>query len=210
MLSFVSGGKTIRTEWFDAAGSGKRPAVIILHGSGGMESTGGFQRQLADCLMRAGFTAVVVHYMDRNGIKYATTAQMGAHFGQWLSTTKEAISFVAKQPNVDGARISLMGHSLGAQLSLHTAAADPRVHSVVDMAGSFVLPTKAITRMPPVLILHGTKDTTVSLTRERALVSVLKRVGAKYEEHLFEGGDHGFSTVYMEDLCDLSIKFLRK
>jgi predicted esterase len=126
-----------------------------------------------------------------------------------IGTVKDAIDFVEKQPGVDKMRISLLGHSLGAQLALHESATDQRVYAVIDMAGCFVLPTQTVRKMPPVLILHGTADSTVGLGRERAMVAVLKRCGAKYEEHLFKGADHGFGSVPFRTLMHSVLQFLR-
>lgn len=208
-LTFKSARKDIRTEWFDGNSANKdRAVVLILYGSGGLEPTGGFFRQLAESIAKTGRTAVIINYFDRSGIKWANTAQMGAHFSEWLATIKDALSFVEKQPGVDKAHISLLGHSLGAQLALHVAASDKRVSSVVDMAGCFVLPTKSIARMPPVLILHGTADRVVSLSRERAMTAVLRRTNTEFTEHLFKNSDHSFSNVSMEELVNPIVQFL--
>jgi dienelactone hydrolase len=210
VATYKSEGHTIRTEWFYPSSAGKTPkaVVLIFPGSGGIEEPGGFFRDLAKTIAKSGTTAVVVHYMDRSGLKWANNPQMSAHFQEWIETIHDAVSFAAKQPGVDAKRISLLGHSLGSQLSLHEAASDPRVCSVVDMAGCFVLPTAHITRMPPVLILNCAGDRVVTLRRERGLVTVLKRVGCKYSENIFPGGDHMFDNVPFSTICSLIINFL--
>ncbi len=206
--NYKSAGKSIKVEWFQASKAKPKSVVIILHGSGGLQPSGGFFRQIAADIANTGRTAVVVHYFDRSGISWATSAQMGAHFGEWLLTIKDAVSYFEKQPGVDKSHITLLGHSLGAQLALHVAATDKRVNAVIDMAGCFVLPTKSITRMPPVLILHGTSDRTVSLSRERAMTAVLRSTKSKYEEHILKNVDHAFNNVSLEELEQMINKFL--
>ncbi len=209
LLSFKSAGHSIRTEWFYSEGGATSPTVIILPGSGGIEEEGGFFRNMAFSLSRSGITAVIVNYMDRSGLRSANGAQMGAHFGQWLLTVHDAVKFVQTQPRVDSKRVSILGHSLGAQLALHAVASDSSIVSVIDMAGCFVLPTSKIAHMPPVLILHGNADRVVPLSRERQLIAVLKRVGAPYEEHILKNADHAFGNVAESELLMLITKFLK-
>jgi len=211
LLTFSSAGHKIRTEWFYPPGTitGAHPVLIVVHGSGGLEPTGGFFRDIAGQIAKSGTPVVVLHYFDRTGISWANNAQMSSLFQQWLGTIHDSIDFVQKQPNVDPNRISVLGHSLGAQLALHEAANDPRVYSIVDMAGCFVLPKAHITRMPKILILQGAADKVVTLKREKAMVAVLQRCGTKYDEHIFPGVDHMFQNVSADKLVGLTVDFLK-
>ncbi len=208
---FTSGSRHIRAEWFYAANAKERPVIILLHGSGGLGSgTGGFFRDLGAALSKKGYNAVIVRYMDQQKIDYATSSQMGKYFVPWLKTIHDAIDYVASNKSVDGKNVVLMGHSLGAQLALHEASSDPRVGSVVDMAGCFVLATSKITRMPPVLVLQGEADRVVTLNREKAMVTVLKRIQSPYEEHFYKKADHALSNVSFEELVNTTAAFLKK
>ena len=62
--------------------------------------------------------------------------------------------------------------------------------------------------MPPVLILHGKRDVVVPVTREQALIAVLKRVHSQYEEHIFSQGDHAFNHVDFDELVRYTNAFL--
>ena len=208
-LAFTSAGHSIRTEWFYTANSANAPTLIILPGSGGIEETGGFFRDMASSLSSDGINVVIVRYLDRSGLSYASSAQMGVNFGKWLQTVNDGFRFVQQQPGIDSKRVSFFGHSLGAQLALHTAASNPEVVSAVDMAGCFVLPTNKVLRMPPVLILHGSADRVVPLSRERQLIAVLKRVGGKYQEHIFKNADHSFASVSEAELFQIITRFLK-
>lgn len=46
-LAFTSAGHSSRTEWLYTANSANAPTLIILPGSGGIEETGGFFRDMA-------------------------------------------------------------------------------------------------------------------------------------------------------------------
>ncbi len=135
---------------------------------------------------------------------------MGRYFGAWLIAVQNSVASVRNLPFVDADKITLMGHSLGAQLALEAAARDKSIHTVVDMAGCFVLPTTKITAMPPVLVLHGKLDNVVPLSREKTMIKVLDRVGSNYEEHIYPRGDHAFNGVEFEDIVQSTDKFLQK
>jgi carboxymethylenebutenolidase len=210
--SFQSDGKTIAIEWYRTQSTdeshARKPVVIILHGSGGVGGADGFFRSIATDFARRGRTALIVHYFDQTGTKAASPADMSKNFSIWIKTIDQALTHCARQPFVDADNMSILGHSLGAQLALHTAARDHRVSAVVDMAGCFVWPAGDIKTMPPVLILHGDADNVVPIAREKALVADLKRIGSHFEEHVFPDGDHAFSKVPFEELMSISEDFL--
>ncbi len=206
--SFVCKGKTIAADWYYAEDrSQKKPLIIILYGSGGL---GDFFVDLATHLCKSGSHVMVVHYFDQTGLTTASSAEMAQNFKLWLKTVDASIDYAASLPLVDSKNICLLGHSLGAQLALHTAARDSRVASVIDMAGCFVLPTAKIAKMPPVLILHGKLDKVVPVSREKSLIAVLERTGSKFEEHIFPKADHGFNNVDFKQIVSLCTNFLDK
>jgi len=207
---FEYSGHKIRCDWYKAAGDNSKPppVVLIFHGSGGIEDNGWFFQELAKAIARTGTTAVIVHYFESCGIRWADGAAMSKYFGMWLNVIHDAISYVKRQKDIDPYKVSLLGHSLGAQLSLHAAATDPSISSVVDMSGCFVLPTSKITRMPKILIVHCADDHTVPMRKERNLVLVLKRCHAGYIEHIYPKGGHVFNEVAWDDMLKTITDFL--
>lgn len=211
----------VKIDWFMPPGqatstSQKLPVILIYHGSGGLGdyaaggSGHGFFAELAKALAANHRACGVVHYMDSTGHKSASSQQMARYFGVWLGAVQNSIKAARQCPFVSPDRVTLMGHSLGAQLALEAAARDKQIHSVVDMAGCFVLPTSKVSAMPPVLVLHGKLDNVVPLSREKALIKVLDRIGSKYEEHIYPRGDHAFNGVAFDDIVQTTDKFLLK
>lgn len=210
-IAFPSGNKNIRVEIYrpDRTTVQKLPLVILLHGAGGIEPTGGFFRQVAEQLEQAGFVVAIVRYFDRNGLEWADYKQMAAHFSGWEATVRDSITFLQKQPFVRSENIGVMGHSLGAQLALAEAASDRRVTCVVEMAGSLAKPINSNASMPPVLILHGDADTVVPIARERQLENKLKSLKASYEKRIYHGKGHTFDGV-SQDIMDRTVEFFRR
>ncbi|QQR59136.1 MAG: dienelactone hydrolase family protein [Candidatus Melainabacteria bacterium] len=211
---FKSKDKQIRAQTYipDAKSGKKYPVVLIFHGAGGLgdDDGNGFFQDVAKSLVLQKKIAIVVHYMDQSGIKSANREQMGKHFSAWLGTVKNAIDYAKTIPGADQNSICLLGHSLGAQLALHAAANRSDVKSVAVMAGCFVLPTNSVKSMPPVLILQGTADKTVTMAREKKLIQTLKSLNCKYEEHLLKNVDHSFNQIEYEKLIELINKFISK
>lgn len=52
-----------------------------------------------------------------------------------VADTKNAISYMAKRPEVDPRRVALIGSSFGAAVAIYTAGVDERVAAVISSGG---------------------------------------------------------------------------
>lgn len=183
----------------------KRPAILLLHGSGGNVDFWG--NQLAAILQEAGVHLYAPHYFDRTATGRADMNLLrdGVHVPQWLETIDDALHFVAARPDVDPARIIVAGISLGAFLGLALAAklsasTDPaessRIRAIVDVSGGLVAPfdVMATSRFPPTLVLHGVADTVVPVAFGEALTGKLLQLGVPHRTELVPGEGHWFSA----------------
>ncbi|HSZ60305.1 MAG TPA: dienelactone hydrolase family protein [Terriglobales bacterium] len=209
-LVYQSGSRPIRLdaylpELFDA----RLPAIIALHGAGGGLS--GMERY-ASLLAAQGFAVYILHYFDRTGTESADKPTIMRNFPLWMKTLWDAISFVETQPKVDGARIGLLGFSLGAYLSLANSAIDPRVKVVVEFFGGMPKEMNLfMRRLCPVLILHGEDDATIPVEEAYNLKKLLEKKGVPYEIKIYPGAGHGFEdqTIW-RDAGERSLHFLQK
>lgn len=205
--TFTSGGVPITVERFDAAGGGVRPAVILLHGADGL-TFGDRYREVARLLAGTGYHVFLVHYLNRTGERRANYATIGANFGAWSETLRDAIRHVAAQPGVAN-RIGLVGISLGAALSLATAAEDRRVKAVVEFFGPYTEGVaRRIGRLPPTLVLHGDQDGIVPVENARAIENYLKVNNIPHEVVIYPGQGHGFTGVARLDSARRTAAFL--
>jgi dienelactone hydrolase len=209
-VSFESGGKDIRLDCFLPDAIGQRfPAVIGLHGSGGGHAS---MAGPAGLLAEQGFAVYVLHYFDRTGITEIDGLQtIFRHFPLWMKTLWDAVSFVARQPQVDPERIGLLGFSLGAYLALSASAIDSRVQAVVDFYGGMPKEMRFFTRrLCPVLILHGEQDKTVPVEEAYHLQQMLEKKQIAYEIQIYPGAGHGFSGETWRDASLRTLAFLEK
>lgn len=109
----------------------KRAAIIVLHGFGGtMEGPGGKNPAPFFCDM-----GYVTLRFDFRGC-----GQSGGERGRIIcleevEDARNALSFLATRPEVDPARIALMGESFGAAVAIYGGGVDPRVAAVISSGG---------------------------------------------------------------------------
>lgn len=111
----ISGGgdteKSIPAYLARPSGAGPFPAIVVLHGCGGINSV---VVDWADRLSRWGYVAVAPDSLTPRGRK--SSCSSGA--SDQIHDGYRALSFLAGQPFVRGDRIGLMGISLGAGATL--------------------------------------------------------------------------------------------
>jgi carboxymethylenebutenolidase len=192
---FGSGGVGITIERFASAASGKRPAVILLHGADG---PGYRYRAAAGQVAAGGYDVFLVHYLNRTGQTRASYSTIHQNLPVWTRTVRDAIGYVSQQPGVDSKRIGLLGVSLGGGLALATAQQDSRVRAAVDYFG-FVPQGFGSGRLPPTLVLHGSSDPIVPVSNAYALQTILQARGVPHEVQIYPGQGHGFTGAAEAD-----------
>lgn len=64
--------------------------------------------------------------------------------------------------------------------------------------------------LPPVMIVHGTKDRTVSTVQSVSLYRKLKACGKDAELYLIEGADHGGAEFWTDEMCGIADRFMKR
>jgi dienelactone hydrolase len=202
-------GKTIEVERFEPKTPGIYPAVIMLHGSGGLKQSGFLYRGGAQTLAQQGFVALLVHYFDRTGItEIDSKAIKKEQLMAWIDTVRSAHAYAAALPGVNKKRIGLIGFSLGACLALAVAGQDDLpIAAVVDWFGA--LPEKLRTtckRLPPTLVIHSEADKTVPVAEAHAIRSLLRDKKAVHEVIIYKNQEH----LFLKDLMGKDFQDARK
>jgi dienelactone hydrolase len=125
-------------------GSERRPAVIVLHGTGDRKES---MVPLLEVLAERGFLGVAIdgrHHGERakgpgDYPQAILQAYRTGHGHPFLYDTAwdamRLVDYLQSRPDVDGARIGMMGISKGGMETYLTAAADPRVAVAVPVIG---------------------------------------------------------------------------
>jgi pimeloyl-ACP methyl ester carboxylesterase len=106
-------------------------AFIVLHGFGSNKNAGNV---LAPCDLLGGWGYVTLRF-DMRGCGESEGERGRVICLEQVSDTRNALTFLATQPQVDPRRIALIGSSFGAAVSLYTAGVDKRVAAVVSSGG---------------------------------------------------------------------------
>lgn len=193
-----SGGVPVTVEWFEGKGSGARPAVLMLHGADGLKDSGRYQSG-AHAIAAEGYGVALLHYLDRTGERRASFAGIARNFMPWLDTVRDALAWMSHRPDVDPARIGLVGISLGGSLGLAAASRDRRIKALVDYFGPLPAGAMGTVDLPPTLILHGARDPIVPVANAYAVEAVLKQQGGAYEIKVYPDQGHGFHGTAFVD-----------
>jgi dienelactone hydrolase len=137
-VGFVSNGEHVDAYVVEPAGRARRPAVVLVHGSGGdrSELLGG-----ALALARRGIVAMTIT-APSSARPPAATSSPRVRIAQARSVTvrdvvavRRAADVLASLPNVDPRRIGYLGWSNGAKTGAFVAAADRRFRALVLLSG---------------------------------------------------------------------------
>jgi carboxymethylenebutenolidase len=180
--------------------TGKRPAVVVLHGSRGFELRLLAYQRYADALTAAGIDVYLARYygpadaetLQKVGTSEKREAYEDERYGVWADRVSSTVTAILARPESTG-RIGLLGFSLGGFVAAATAARDERVAALAVLYGG--MPEKIaphVKRMPPLIELHGGADRNVLLANGVALVKLARAVGAEADQITYPGKPHGF------------------
>ena len=196
------------------SGSSPTPLVIALHGLGGTEDS--FFDQ---------YSRAPVQLAEKHGFLMAAPLgfRVDGFYGSGMMATDpaarkrseysekdvlEVLRLMKAHYNVDGSRIYLIGHSMGAIGTWALAAKYPATWAaVVAFAGTgaptLAEPMKSI----PQFVVHGDNDPTVNVSGSRNMTAALKKAGANVTYIEVPGGGH--SDVVVPNLPQ-AFEFLSK
>jgi dienelactone hydrolase len=112
-------GKLVAPAGDTLVGGGPAPAVLICHGSDGVDGRGAFH---AEALNAAGIATFEIDMLAARGVGRGAAARPRSVL-ETLPDAFAAAAFMARQPEIDAARIGILGFSWGGVVSLLTATA---------------------------------------------------------------------------------------
>ena len=185
------------------AGSERLPAVVLLHGSGGV---GGNVVDWENDFNQMGIATFVLDAFTGRGI--TSTSANQASLGRLAMTydAYRALEVLEKHPRIDSRRVALIGFSRGGQAALYAASKRfQRMHgpaSGLDFAAYVPFYASCGTQFvddenmspKPIRMFHGAADNYVPVAPCREYVKRLKAKGADVALTEYPGAHHAFDS----------------
>lgn len=189
-------------EGYYSSPSTNAPLVLIIHDWDGL---GDYEKRRASMLNEMGYAVFAADLFgagirpesiderkQRTGELYADRARMRALMQGALTAAQ------AEGARVDNAVVA--GYCFGGAAALELARSGADLKGFVSFHGGLTTPegqdysqVKA-----PVLVLHGTADTAVTMSEFAALAEAMEKAGVKHEMITYSGAPHAF-TVFDTD-----------
>jgi len=120
MTTFNSQGKSIPVELYPTSWSGKRPVVVVVYGTRGMNDPFGKEIQdLAGTLADAGYAVLIPEYFKQTNTTAASSldfqddlavvGQFISYGNVWLRTLGDCLAYAAGRSDVEADSLGLLG-----------------------------------------------------------------------------------------------------
>ncbi len=193
---------TVRCERFGTEANA--PILILLHGVSG---PGSFYTQQAEFFAGHGFRVVLPHYLEASHGSAATDE----HYGAWVAAVRDVMN--QSNARTEGRPVAtvIVGYSLGASIALALGSQGDGPDAIAEFYGS--LPDKYfrdLKGMPPLLILHGERDTNIPVSNAIQLQKLCSVANLSCDSQIYPSEGHGFTSKNLGDADQRVLQFFSK
>jgi dienelactone hydrolase len=188
-------------------GTDRLPAVILLHGSGGV---GGNVDRWSQELNSIGIATFIVDSFTGRGLQTVSADQARLGRLNMIIDAYRALELIAAHPRIDAARIAVMGFSRGGQSVLYASMKRfQRMHGPEGLefaayvpfypscAATFIDDEDVSDR--PIRIHHGSADDYVPVAPCRDYVERLRKAGKDVQLTEYPDAHHTFDNPFLKE-----------
>ena len=194
-VSFKSGSETASGFLALPQGSGKHPAVIVIHEWWGLND---WVKEQAQKFASQGYVALAVDLYRGKTAANADEAHIlmrGLPDDRGLRDLQSAFAYLASRPDVDASKIGAIGWCMGGGWSIKLAVDQPKLAAVVVNYGALPTDPASIAKInAPVLGNFGADDQGIPPSAVKAFESALKSGGKSADLKIYEGAGHAFEN----------------
>ena len=187
--------ESIYAHLFKPAAKRRAPAMVILHGFGGVSDAreGFWARELA----AFGVASLVVESFSARGAGSSIDDQSRVSTAQGVRDAYAALGYLAQQEFVDPRRIGVMGMSWGGTVALRAAdrrrqGEGPGFGASIPLYPGCVAQYRNPQPGAPLLVLIGELDDYTGIRTCREYVERIRAAGGAAQVKVYPGAHHGF------------------
>ncbi|PMS35916.1 dienelactone hydrolase [Trinickia symbiotica] len=196
-----------QTVWGDLSlpksDAAKVPAIVLMHGSGGVEAS---MAQWVQAFNEIGVATFVVYVFEPRGVNRTAEDQTRVPYAADVVDAFQALQVLASHPRIDATRIGIMGFSRGGSATFRTAE-EPFRRAVIktDLKFALHIPVYAgcnqvywspqITKAPILNLVGEADDYTLPEPCER-LARRYADAGATVRTIEYAGAGHSWDGMY--------------
>jgi dienelactone hydrolase len=181
----------------DAAPGAKAPAMVVVHGSGGVDDRreGDWGRLLS----ASGIAVLAIDSFTPRGVRSTVEDQSRVSSQQMVRDAYGALAFLAARDTIDAERVGVMGMSKGGSVALD--AADERTQQsgrfavYVPLYPGCTFQFRNPRMKGPMLMLIGERDDYTGIKTCAEYVERIRAAGASVELKIYPGAHHGFDGI---------------
>ena len=180
---------------------GPAPGTLVLHGGGGL---GSHARERADMLARAGYVAFAPDLFGHpvQGVEPAKvlTAGLVKDWPDLRERCGQALDVLKNRPEVDAARVAVIGFCFGGQAALELARSGADIKATVAFHAQLdtFRPGDSARISGRVLVCLGDRDCFVSREERETFLENMTESGVDCQMLLFSGVGHSFTDRHAE------------
>ena len=173
-------------------GSGPHPGVVVIHEAYGLNDN---IKEICGRFAGEGYVALGIDlFTDRNRAvcmaRYMAGMLLGSVNRYGISDLKAALTFLAKNRDVDAKRMGAIGFCMGGSFAIAWACTDSRLKAIAPFYAVNPRPLALVSRLCPVVGSYPGKDFTANAGR--SLDDALDKHNIKHDIKIYPGAGHSF------------------
>lgn len=206
MVEYPSEGVTVRAYVAAPRTNGRRPGIIVVQEWWGLDD---HVKDIARRLAGEGYVAVAPDLYSRlqhEVVPISNPTRAGELMGKLkqedgLKDLNATVAYVKSAPEVDPARIGVVGFCMGGSYTLMLPCVNPDIKAAAPFYGQVPNPDTPLQKLAcPVLYIYGEDDGWITKADVQRLAAALKKYNKPGEIKTYSGAPHAFFNDTRQDV----------